>query len=66
MKDRLRELLFPLTVLAIVASMYALAAAHSGEAEVERHFQPQRHADAAFMPTNSPEVLASERASLLD
>lgn len=33
-KDRLRELLFPLTIIAIVGSVYAMAMARSGEAKV--------------------------------
>ncbi|HEV7301843.1 MAG TPA: hypothetical protein VGN72_21080 [Tepidisphaeraceae bacterium] len=68
MMDRLRELLFPLTVLAIVGSVYAMAMARSGEAEVERHLRPSSDRPmVAAQPVEAPAAtLHAEQASLLD
>ena len=58
MTDRLRELLYPITILAIVGSIYCLALAHSTEREVQRHVRP--HAAAIDFDAGKNDRLAGQ------
>ncbi len=44
MKDQLRELLFPLTIIVIVASLYSMAMAHANEKVAHDIGHPNLHA----------------------
>ena len=67
MNDRLRELLFPLTICVIVGSIYSLAMAKAGEAKVERSVHPHREAAAAAAGLTAPVPMADiDTRELLD
>ncbi|HZH08634.1 MAG TPA: hypothetical protein VEY69_18345 [Lautropia sp.] len=62
MTDRLRELLYPITILAIVGSIYCLALAHSTEREVQRHVRP--HAAAIDVETAKNDRVTQQVADI--
>jgi hypothetical protein len=50
MKDRIRELLFPLTILAIVGSLYTLARAQAFEKMANDEGRPLVHDVMEYQP----------------